>query len=372
MAEDLHLILDELEGRGANWQRLMTAHALVDAGYVTIIECMMPTCIYDDRLFEPEKRARALSIDHILPLSQGGSHHADNLRLAHHGCNSAASRKYDETKLAQSKAAMLTRRRDKYRVQREALQVETERADIWLERWSRQQGETWQWLDSTRRLQRDVYHINYEVLIGDELAEYVTWNTTALISEVGEFLNEIQWKNWATDRGRVNRDEAVGELVDVGHFLGNLLVALGVSDIEWEVRYMQKQRKNAERQAVPGGYTNEKCPKCRRELDRDGALVLRDGEGVGGRTHVYCAYCDARVDTYAAFAYVNYECSDCHRELDRPGAVQRRDDGVYQCLYCMTPINVTHCCLTCGLIEPKLTVVDEVSHCDNCGHAILV
>jgi len=32
--------------------------------------------------------AEAASIDHLTPQSHGGDHHPDNLRIAHHGCNS--------------------------------------------------------------------------------------------------------------------------------------------------------------------------------------------------------------------------------------------------------------------------------------------
>lgn len=309
----LHAQVDELEAQGANWQRIMVVHALIDAGYTTVIECAMPRCIYDSREFDPNVRSLALSIDHITPLSQGGTHHADNLRIAHLGCNSAAAAHNPEASHRKSITLARTRRAQKYAQRNVELkeQVST-RNDVWLERWQRETTD-WLWLESTRKLQSTVYHVNYEDLQGEQLADYVIWNHTALVSELTEFMDEIQWKNWAKERGRVNRDEAVGELVDVGHFLANLLVALGVTDVEWEVRYREKQLRNAERQAAPGGYSGEKCPQCRRELDRVGALISRDGFGTGGKTFLHCAHCNAVVRERVGAPNVDY-CASCYRD----------------------------------------------------------
>lgn len=304
---ELHKKLDELEAKGANWQRIMTAHALVGAGVVDKIECAMPRCIYDTREFNPHVRSLGLSIDHILPISKGGSHYPINLRLAHLGCNSAAVSFDDSVSHRRSIAAGRTRRIERYR-RRNAEQVPIERNDIWLKRWMNETAD-WLWLDSTFKLQKHVYHVNYDTLIGNEMARYVMMNATALLTEVSEFLQEVQWKPWANEPGKMNRDEAVEELVDVGHFLANLLVALGVSDVEWEVRYREKQVKNAERQKTPGGYTGEKCHKCHRELDRDGALIARDGIGVGGRTFLCCAYCDTPIREATKFPVNDDSCA---------------------------------------------------------------
>lgn len=50
----------------------------------------------------------------------------------------------------------------------------------------------------------------------------------------------------------MNRQRVLEELVDVGHFLANMLVAIGVTDEEWEAAYRQKQDENRRRQAT--GY----------------------------------------------------------------------------------------------------------------------
>jgi hypothetical protein len=102
----------------------------------------------------------------------------------------------------------------------------------------------------------------------DELADYLTENHTAAVVELSEFMQEVGWKPWATPRGWVNREAALGELVDVGHFLANLLCALDVSDAEWEHAYRAKQETNRRRMRS-GTYdgVSGKCPTCRRSFD---------------------------------------------------------------------------------------------------------
>lgn len=124
----------------------------------------------------------------------------------------------------------------------------------------------WQWLASTRKLQQEAFGVDYETLVGNELADYVTYNSCALSDELHEFLGEIGWKPWASPRGWVNRENAVGELVDLGHFFANLLNAIGVTDAEWESAYRKKQQINRDRQK--NGYDGlNKCPKCKRAYD---------------------------------------------------------------------------------------------------------
>jgi hypothetical protein len=123
----------------------------------------------------------------------------------------------------------------------------------------------WRWLASTRQLQEDSFGVEYP-LTGDQLADYVTFNAAALTAELGEFLQEIGWKTWATGRGWVNRDQAVGELVDAAHFLANLACALGVTDEEWETRYTRKQGINADRQATGYDGVSGKC-QCGRAVE---------------------------------------------------------------------------------------------------------
>jgi dimeric dUTPase (all-alpha-NTP-PPase superfamily) len=107
------------------------------------------------------------------------------------------------------------------------------------------------WLEETGRLQREAFDVNVDLLPDVELADYITWNVTALVAELGEFLAEVpSWKPWVADRGKViHRDRAVQELVDVLHFVANLACALGLSDDELSARYAAKQQVNRSRQA---------------------------------------------------------------------------------------------------------------------------
>lgn len=134
----------------------------------------------------------------------------------------------------------------------------------------------WRWLTSTRELQETAYGVDFSKRQeGAELADNLVHQGFALIIELAECFGEIQWKDWAKDRGQHDRDAAVGELVDVAHFLANLLVHFGVTDEEWEQLYQAKQERNRQRQASAGGYDakKSKCPNpaCKRELDKPGA-----------------------------------------------------------------------------------------------------
>jgi hypothetical protein len=101
----------------------------------------------------------------------------------------------------------------------------------------------------------------------DEFADSIVMNHTALIVELSEFMQEIGWKDWTTPRGWINRDAAIGELVDAAHFLANILVRLDVTDGEWEERYRIKQEKNRLRMRTSYDGVSNKCLRCKRALD---------------------------------------------------------------------------------------------------------
>lgn len=158
--------------------------------------------------------------------------------------------------------------------------------------------EPWGWLNSTRRLQEEVYGFDYAKLTDAALGDYVTWNVVATENELHEFLDEVQWKPWAKNRGHVeDREAAVEELVDAAHFLANLAVGLGVTDEEWQVAYRKKQVKNANRQSAKGGYGREqKCPNCKRALDAPNATYTRMHTSTGkDMTAIFCARCDTLI-----------------------------------------------------------------------------
>jgi hypothetical protein len=134
----------------------------------------------------------------------------------------------------------------------------------------------WNWLASTRALQEESFGQDLSSRGDpDEFADAIVMNHTALIVELSEFMQEVGWKNWATPRGWVNRDAAVGELVDAAHFLANLLVRLDVTDTEWQERYQHKQEVNRTRMRTGYDGVSNKCPKCHRSYDDQGVLCQR-------------------------------------------------------------------------------------------------
>lgn len=122
----------------------------------------------------------------------------------------------------------------------------------------------WQWLKSTEELQTRIYAYDLEWFaeglrlgipsVVKELAHYIDWNITAAVQELAEARVEFSWKPWAIDDPFVNRERLVNELVDVNHFIGNVLTAMGVTDEEYAAAYQVKQQKNRAR-AASGTYS---------------------------------------------------------------------------------------------------------------------
>ncbi len=142
----------------------------------------------------------------------------------------------------------------------------------------------WKWLDSTRTLQRDAFGFDWDGIHAEgnypsELAKSVQANVTSLTAEIGEFLQEVPWKPWTNPLPKLApeaRARAVGELIDVGHFLANLLVALGVTDDEWETRYQAKQGVNRQRQVDGYDGVSTKCPRCKRDFSDVPPIIEHD------------------------------------------------------------------------------------------------
>ena len=129
-----------------------------------------------------------------------------------------------------------------------------------------------QWLESTEELQIRFFGQVPNQLQGDERKAWFAMNVLAATDELHEFLNEVPWKPWAT-HDVVNREQAVGELVDVLHFIGNLLATLSVTGEELTHRYRMKQMRNANR--MTQGYTGkEKCPGCHRDTEEIRIMFL--------------------------------------------------------------------------------------------------
>lgn len=169
----------------------------------------------------------------------------------------------------------------------------------------------WSWFESSRELQAGAYGKDPGALVGDERADYWTTMMFALVDEVSEFGREVKWKAWANGRGEViDRDAAVGELVDAAHFLVNLALSVGATEGEFWERYREKQARNLARQKKANGYDGrrEKCPACGRELDKHGAYrQLSVSVGSGAGTHEDVA---SGVQTYSL------QCSGCLNVFD--------------------------------------------------------
>jgi hypothetical protein len=122
----------------------------------------------------------------------------------------------------------------------------------------------WQWLQSTVELQTEIYGYDLRWMQdardqGDygPLAEYIDKWWGAAIMELAEAREEYSWKPWATDSPFVNEQRVLEELVDLQHFIGNILVGMGVSEHKFWAEYRKKQQKNRERQAS-GTYSAQK------------------------------------------------------------------------------------------------------------------
>lgn len=119
----------------------------------------------------------------------------------------------------------------------------------------------WKWLAATKKLQEDTYGYVFEhndPLVHPQIvSQYLDWNTTAAVQELAEIREEFSWKPWATDSPFVNPIRVKQEIVDVMHFLGNMLVACGVDDEEFWEAYRAKQEINKQRQ-TSGNYSAKK------------------------------------------------------------------------------------------------------------------
>lgn len=145
------------------------------------------------------------------------------------------------------------------------------------------------WLEKTRELQIQAYGRDPATLEGEELRYYIIWNSLAAMKELSEATDEVRWKPWATlEPGEpIVTDKAafIKEIVDINHFLGNLLVAAGCTDDEYDNAYEAKMEVNRERQRRAGGYQSrkgvDKCESCGRSFDDVGEYIDSSSRGTG-------------------------------------------------------------------------------------------
>lgn len=124
------------------------------------------------------------------------------------------------------------------------------------------------------RLQRESFGCDPQEMSTDKRVEYIRWNVLALTDELHEALGETSWKPWKQGEAWINPTELKDELVDAWHFMMNLLLASGMDVNELFYRYTAKHATNVRRMAS-GEYdgVKDKCPSCRRELDKEGSVV---------------------------------------------------------------------------------------------------
>lgn len=121
------------------------------------------------------------------------------------------------------------------------------------------------WIKKTKYLQEEFYGQKFEDFTHERLVEWVRINVLAAEDELHETLSEISWKPWAKSE-YFNREAYLGELVDVLHFVGNLLAGAGITDEELNAAYLEKMERNRQRQRE--GYTGlDKCTRCKRAVD---------------------------------------------------------------------------------------------------------
>jgi dimeric dUTPase (all-alpha-NTP-PPase superfamily) len=134
------------------------------------------------------------------------------------------------------------------------------------------------------KLQRDTYRVDFYGLQGDHdrRAEYVRMNALAAMVELTEALNEVGWKPWATNRV-MNTDAMIGELVDVWHFMLNMMLASGRDPRTlaklFQEKYLAKNQVNTRRQLEGYDGVKTKCPHCARDLEEAQVGFTQDSDG---------------------------------------------------------------------------------------------
>lgn len=110
-------------------------------------------------------------------------------------------------------------------------------------------------IELQRKLQLEAYGIEPEKLDGEELADFVRWNVLAAVDELCEALHEVKgWKPWSSKQpdqllsGTAEARAFIEELVDVQHFINNLLLCAGCTDGEFHTAYKKKAEINLQRQ----------------------------------------------------------------------------------------------------------------------------
>ena len=103
--------------------------------------------------------------------------------------------------------------------------------------------------EEQKRLQEYIAKSKKEQGSGYEFSEreWIDKLTTAIIEEAMEIKEHSDWKWWKKP-GNLGREELKEELIDLLHFWLSLCLKLGFTPEEMFEKYMEKNRKNSERQ----------------------------------------------------------------------------------------------------------------------------
>lgn len=166
-------------------------------------------------------------------------------------------------------------------------------------------SDAWSWLESTEKLQVEYFNNDLRSFEGKELAEAVGDNILWATDELHEALAEVEGvKSWSSEPVKIRKQAFLGEIVDALHFVANLLVLAQATEDELWDAYRAKQQRNRERMSKLGGYqaSRNKCPNCKRELDREGAYTLKNQSYTQeGEKHI---------------VFSKLECSGCSTTFD--------------------------------------------------------
>lgn len=136
-------------------------------------------------------------------------------------------------------------------------------------------------LEMQERLQREAYKTDLRALQPEERVDFIKDMVLAATDELHEALAETSWKPWASTYGDVQSEAFFNELVDLLHFVMNLML-VARQDLEpREVaellvqRYEVKNAKNLRRQVEGYDGKTNKCPACKRALDDEAVRCRR-------------------------------------------------------------------------------------------------
>jgi dimeric dUTPase (all-alpha-NTP-PPase superfamily) len=121
-------------------------------------------------------------------------------------------------------------------------------------------------LEAQRQLQIKSYGADPGDLSKEDKIEFIRWNILAAEDELHEALQETSWKPWQTAT-YFKRDAFVSELVDVFHFLMNMMLVADCEADEFLQKYAEKRSINAQRQEDGYDGVSTKCRMCKRATD---------------------------------------------------------------------------------------------------------